>query len=140
MQISLFYRKQSPEYHSIEKIFDTVCDNFSDEISFKKIYTKHKSKGLINRLLICFNARKNQSEINHITGDIHFIAPFLKKEQTILTIHDIGIIKSGFFIKRFIIKLFWFAIPFKKVKFVTVISDFTKSEILNNFKINSEKI
>ncbi len=139
MQITFFFRKPSPNYHSIEKLFSSMITNFSSE-KVCKHYAPYKSKGLINRILIGLNARKKQGTINHITGDIHFIALFLSKKKSILTIHDIGIIKQGNFLKRFIIKLFWFSLPLKFVKYVTVISDFTKQEILNNFNINKDKI
>ena len=140
MKLSLFYRYPSPEYHSIEQLFDTISDHFPDRLNVQKIYAKHKSKGLINRIQIGIHASKTQSEINHITGDIHFIAPFLSKRKTILTIHDIGSVKSGNFLKKWILKLFWFTIPAKSVAYITVISEFTKIELLNYIKINPAKV
>jgi len=139
MQITFFFRKSSPSYHSIEKLFSAVIKNLPTEQIIQH-FSPYQSKGLLRRLLIGLNARKFQGEINHITGDIHFIALFLKKNKTILTIHDIGIIKQGNFLKRFIIKFFWFSLPIKLVKYVTVISEFTKREILSNFNVKEEKI
>ncbi len=140
MNLSLFYRHPAPEYHSIEQLFDTISNNYPDLVKVKKVYAQHKSKGFINRVLIGIHARKNQSDINHITGDIHFIAPFLKKDKTILTIHDIGSIKLGNFLKKWILKLFWFTIPAKSVAYVTVISEFTKNELLDYIKIDPAKV
>ncbi len=140
MNLSLFYRHPAPEYHSIEQLFDTISDNFSSEIKLKKIYAKQKSKGIFKRISIAVQLSRKQSDINHITGDIHFIAPFLKKDKTILTIHDIGSIKSGNFIKKGILKLFWFTIPAKSVAYITVISEFTKKELLDYVKVNPEKV
>ena len=140
MNLSLFYRHPAPEYHSIELIFDTVSKYFPDEVNVKKVYAPHKSKGFIKRILIGLHARKNQGNVNHITGDIHFIAPFFKKNKTILTIHDIGSIKSGKFLKDIILKWFWFDIPLKSVAYVTVISEFTKQELLKHVKVNPEKV
>ncbi|OQX97823.1 MAG: hypothetical protein B6I20_11895 [Bacteroidetes bacterium 4572_117] len=140
MKLSLFYRKPSPQYHSIEQLFDNISCKYSNNIKLKKVYAKYKSKGFFKRIRIGFQTRKNQSDINHITGDIHFIAPFLKKKKTILTIHDIGAIKSSNLIKNIILKLFWFSIPIKSVAYITVISEFTKIEILKNFNISPEKI
>jgi len=140
MNLSLFYRKPTPQYHSIEQLFDTISSNYPDTIKLKKVYAKHRSKGLINRILIGIHAKKHQSEINHITGDIHFIAPFLSKKKTILTIHDIGSIKSANFIKKWLLKLFWFSIPAKSVAYITVISEFTKKELLKYININPNKV
>ena len=140
MKLSLFYRHPSPQYHSIEQLFDTISSNYLPEIKVKKVYAKYRSKGFINRILIGLDARKSQSEINHITGDIHFIAPFLKKKKTILTIHDIGSIKSGNSLKKWLLKLFWFTIPIKSVAYITVISEFTKKELLDYLRINPAKV
>ena len=140
MNLSLFYRHPASEYHSIEQLFDTISSNYPKDVNIKKVYARHRSKGLIKRLLIGIHARKNQSEINHITGDIHFIAPFLKKDKTILTIHDIGSIKSGNYLKVSLLKLFWFTIPAKSVAYITVISEFTKKELLQFIKIDPTKV
>ena len=140
MDLSLFYRHPAPEFHSIEQLFDTISSNYTDTVKLKKVYAQHRSKGIIDRILIGIHARKNQSEINHITGDIHFIAPFLSKKKTILTIHDIGSIKSGNFLKKWFLKLFWFTIPAKSVAYITVISEFTKNELLDFIKIDPAKV
>jgi glycosyltransferase involved in cell wall biosynthesis len=139
MLITFFFRKSSPTYHSIEKLFSAIIKNLPTE-QVAQHFSPYQSKGLLKRLLIGIDARRFQGDINHITGDIHFIALFLKKSKTILTIHDIGIINQGNFLKRFIIKFFWFSLPIKKVKYITVISEFTKREILNNFNVKEEKI
>lgn len=43
-------------------------------------------------------------------------------------------------IKRGIIKLFWYTLPVKKANMVTVISEKTKEELLQNVKVSSKKI
>jgi len=140
MQLSLFFRQSSPEYHSIEQLFDAIGSNFSQEVKVKKVYANYKSKAFIHRIRIALQARKNQADINHITGDIHFIAPFLKKDKTILTIHDVGSAKSSNFLKKNVLKLFWFTIPAKSVAYITVISEFTKKELLDYIKVDPKKV
>lgn len=139
MRISYFFRKQSPVYHSIENLFHAIIDKVE---GYETIIHEAKwlSNGIFNRLKIGFNFRQRQSDINHITGDIHFIAPFLKKRKTILTIHDIGSSKYGNFLKRSIIRFFWFSLPLRSVRYITVISEFTKQELLKNFKIKASKV
>lgn len=139
MQVTFFFRKPSPSYQSIEKLFSSVIEQLPQN-SVKKHFAPYHSKGFIKRILIGFDARKNQGQINHITGDIHFVAMFLKKKKTILTIHDIGSMKSGNYLKRIIIRLFWFGLPMKFVEYITVISEFTKLELLNNFNLNPNKL
>lgn len=139
MQITFFFRKKSPNYHSIEKLFSAIIDHLPKGVAFPYFAPK-PSKGLTNRLMIGLQARKNQRDINHITGDIHFIALFLKRNKTILTIHDIGVIKNGNLAKRLVIKFFWFYLPCKLVKKITVISEFTRLELLEKVNISPDKI
>ncbi len=140
MHLSLFYRYPDPDFHSIENIFNTLAGYLSKDITVKKVYAPYKSIGFINRLKIAFHARKNQGDINHITGFNHFIAPFLKKNKTILTIHDVGSIKYGNFLKTWLLKLFWFTIPVKSVAYITVISEFTKQELIKYTSVDEKKI
>ena len=72
----------------------------------------HISANNTNRLKIISETGKVQTDILHITGDIHFAAlawPKWRKDRpgVVLTIHDIRILKefSGF--KRWVIRKFW---------------------------------
>ena len=140
INLSFFFRKPSPVFHSIEEQFFAVQKELPEEIKYKNVFAKFHSKGFFKRLFITIQSAFNQGDINHITGDIHFIALFLKKEKTVLTVHDIGSIlnKTGFKVK--ILRFFWFTMPFARVKYITVISEFTKKEILDNFNVNPGKI
>ncbi len=140
MNLTLFYRKPVPEYHSIEQLFDSISANYPEHVKVKKVFAKQRSKGFLNRIKTGLNFRKQQADINHITGDIHFVALFLKKKKTILTIHDIGSAKYGNPLKRAVIRFFWFSWPIRRVKYITVISEFTKQELLKSFKIKASKV
>ena len=80
MRISYYFRKQSPVYHSIENLFHSIIDKVEGYETVKH-EAKWSSKGLLNRIKIGLNFRKQQADINHITGDIHFVALFLKKRE-----------------------------------------------------------
>lgn len=110
------------------------------EVEYTNIFAKYHSKGLFKRLFITIQAAFNQEDINHITGDIHFVALFLTKKKTILTVHDIGSVLKGKGIKTKTLRFFWFTMPFARVKYVTVISEFTKKQILEEFKMRQEKV
>jgi len=140
MNISFYFRKQSPVFHSIEEQFFAMQENLPKYVVFKNQFAKYHSKGFFKRMFICFEAISKQGKINHITGDIHFVSYFLKKKKTILTIHDIGSILKGNSIKIAVLKFFWFSLPAKRVSYITVISEFTKMQLLENVRINPEKI
>jgi len=139
INITFFYRKPSENFHSIEELFNNFLQYFSKDIVHKNIYLPHHN-GFFNRIKNIFFAKKKQDQINHITGDVNYIAIGLPKKNTILTIHDIGSVIKRNFLKKYLINLFWFKIPLNRVKYITVISEFSKQEIIINFDINPEKI
>jgi glycosyltransferase involved in cell wall biosynthesis len=139
MQVRFFFRKPSPAFHSIEKLFFTIHKFFPEGLAHIH-HAPFESTGFLNRLKIGMDARKNQGQINHITGDIHFIAMFLNPKKTVLTVHDIGSMKQGHWVKKKVIRFFWFYLPLKFVRKITVISEFTKMELLERFSINPEDI
>ncbi len=140
MKLTFFFRRPSPVFHSIEEQFFAVQKALPDDITHNNHFAKCHSKGIFRRLFIMIHAAFNQEDINHITGDIHFVALFLKKKKTILTVHDIGSALNKAGIKQKILRYFWFTMPFARVRYITVISESTKQEILQIFKINPEKI
>jgi len=140
MKLSYFFRKPSPVFHSIEEQFFTIQKDLPKDVEYSNKFAKYHSKGLFKRIFITIQSAFSQGDINHITGDIHFVALFLRKKKTVLTVHDIGSVLNKKGIKNKILRFFWFSMPFARVKYVTVISDFTKNEIIKNFKIKSDKI
>ena len=49
MHLTIFFRHPAPEYHSIEQLFDTISNNYPEQVKLKKVYAKYRSKGMINR-------------------------------------------------------------------------------------------
>ncbi len=140
MKINYLFRHPSPVFHSIEEQFFAMQKELPKSVEYKNNFAKHHSKGLFKRLFITLQSAFNQGDINHITGDIHFIALLLKKKKTVLTIHDISSVLKFTGGKQKILKYFWFTMPARRVKYITVISEFTKKELLETIKIKPEKI
>lgn len=141
VQVSFFFRKAYKGQFSIEKTFNIILDNLSEEIDGTKHWAPCRSKGILRRIWIGIDAFFNRNQVNHITGDIHFIATFLPGEKTILTIHDIeSSLASDSFFRNRIIEYFWYQLPFKRVSIVTVISEATASSLKSRFQIPDEKI
>ncbi|MEM7102360.1 MAG: glycosyltransferase family 1 protein [Bacteroidota bacterium] len=140
MRIVLYFRKPYPYNFSIENVFRDVINGFNGNIEPKIFTSSLHSKGLMPRLKNAFEAKAAQGDINHITGDIHYIAPFLEKKKTILTIHDCNFMNRSSALKRFMLKTFWLDIPVKASEVVTVISEATKAEVLRYIDCPEEKI
>jgi glycosyltransferase involved in cell wall biosynthesis len=75
------------------------------------------------------SARRHAGRINHITGDVHFLAMALPREGTILTIPDSALLKILKGPARELFRQFWFAMPSKASQIVTTISSTMRDEI-----------
>ena len=98
------------------------------------------STGFFNRLRNILYAMLHQGIVNHITGDVHYIALLMKRKRTIMTVHDVEIIRRSRFLKRNFILLFWFILPARRVRYITVISEFTRKELLYYLPVRSSKL
>jgi glycosyltransferase involved in cell wall biosynthesis len=71
-----------------------------------------------------------QSDVNHVTGDVHFLTLGLSKRKTILTVHDCVSLHRLTGLKQALFRFFWYTLPVRKANVITVISEFTKQELL----------
>lgn len=140
IKVTYFFRKPFTDYFSIEELFGFIQSALPANISFSNYYMKKTSKGLKNRLFNIFDSAKNQGQINHITGDVHFIAYLMKKSKTVLTIHDMVPLQRSSGLKRAVLKFFWYTLAAKKVGYITVISEFTKKSLLKEISFPEDRI
>ena len=138
ISVNFFFRKPG-KFHSIEELFHNIQSHLQEHIDFKNVYMPYHT-GILGRIKNIFFAKKHKGQINHITGDINYIALGLPCKNTVLTIHDIGSSLKGNFIKKLFIKIFWYVLPLNRIKYITAISEFSKKELLENFNIKPNKI
>ncbi|TKD65538.1 glycosyltransferase family 1 protein [Flavobacterium sp. ASW18X] len=137
MKVTYFFRPKMKGVFSIETLFEKIQDRLPSYIIVENYVCTDKLKRFPSFIKSIFH----QSDVNHITGDIHTIALFLSKKKTILTIHDLGRYDrdlTGW--KKLIKKLLWISLPLHRVKYITTISEFTKQRIIEETGINSDKI
>jgi len=140
INVVYFFRKPFTDYFSIEELFGNIQKGMPDNVDFSNYCLKRESKGIVDRVLSCFEVIGKQGQVNHITGDVHFVAFLMKKNRTVLTIHDLEVLKRLTGLARKVIKFFWFTLPARRVRYITVISEFTKQELLKVININPEKV
>lgn len=140
ISVVFFQRKPLPIHKSLEFIFEDVRSRMPDYIqSVTKVF-RFYSKGVWQRLYIIWEAYRNQADINHVTGDVHFSAILLKREKTVLTVHDCRMLSGSTGIKHLLLKYFWFTLPLKKCSLVTVVSKATRDELLRYTGYPKERI
>jgi glycosyltransferase involved in cell wall biosynthesis len=115
---------------SIEMLFDNIAARVSANPLFS--VTRKEMPTENNFILNTLFALRNRGGINHITGDIHYIALVLGKRNTVLTIHDCVFLTrySRKQFKYWFIRFFWYQLPIWASGAVTVISEKTKRELI----------
>ena len=131
IHVQHFQRKPEATHFSLERVFDAVRRELPEDITTETHLCPYYSRGILRRILNIVNAALYQRDINHIVGDVHYLALGLIKRKTILTIHDcVGLrFKNGF--SRYVLLWFWYWLPVRHVAAITVISEFTRGEVLN---------
>jgi glycosyltransferase involved in cell wall biosynthesis len=137
--VTFFYREPRKTGYSIEGIFEMVTNSLKDKVEIRNFVCD----ATISRFANTMRAGKFASAVNHITGDVNFLSLGLLGKKTIITVHDLGHIntlKQRNFLQHLVYKLFWFDIPMQLADRVTVISEFSKKELLQHCKYPEEKI
>lgn len=140
MNIHFFERNLVPTRISIEKVFSVIKVKLSEKSVHVKTF-ENPYASLSQMLKAMWYFKKHQGDINHITGDIHWACLLLNADKTVLTIHDIvGFMNYSSGIKRKLYLLLWLYLPLKKLKYITVISQKTKDELLEFYPVAKGKI
>lgn len=140
MNIRYFQRANSPGRFSIERVFNDIQVCLPEDVHFDNVKSKFADARPHHLLWNMMEAIFRQGEVNHITGDIHYVTLLLSKRRTMLTIHDcVGMERSSGF-RKMIEHFLWYWLPVKRCRYVTVISESTKKQLLKYVKCDTDKI
>ena len=126
-----FQRKPGPRGFSIERLFGDLRAAMPPDILCSTHVSPFLSKGIAPRVRNIAEARRHRGQVNHVTGDVHFLALGLPRANTLLTVHDCGMLHRLRGWRRVIMKLFWFAWPISHSGMVTAVSEATRRELLD---------
>jgi len=140
MKVTYFHRNPVQGGYSLERVFADVRKSIPVEVEYKVVTSRYSGARPDHLLYNMIEARKRQGDINHITGDIHYVANFFDPKKTLLTIHDCGGLHNLTGIKLAIYKFLWYHLPIYRSKFVTVISSFTAAEVCKYVPYAKDKI
>jgi glycosyltransferase involved in cell wall biosynthesis len=131
-----FYRHPHAIYFSVEKIFKNISGKirheYGNRLQVEDLFLPFTSKfsSIIQNIRF---AKQTQGDINHVTGDAHYIIlGFSKKNINILTIHDCVLLLhyKRFDPRHWIIRMVWYSLPARKATAITVISENTKKDLV----------
>ncbi|MBZ0136218.1 MAG: glycosyltransferase [Planctomycetes bacterium] len=135
-----FHRKPLPDYHSIEKLFRALSDAMLPHAEVRREQCPEVSRAILPRLRNLRWAKRVQGEVNHITGDIHYLARALSGERTVLTVHDCVALRRATGLRRWLLRKLYFQWPVARAKIVTTISQATKDELVRQTGCSPDKI
>ena len=130
MKVLLIYRNKVDGANSIEELFQTI----SVELRKKCEVIEYQLGARKNLLRDILNIRKIDVDVYHITGEAHYVACFLPKRKTMLTIHDIHHYNSnlrGW--KKLVYRYIFLTSPLRSVRQLTTISNQTKEMLQKTF-------
>lgn len=136
----LFIERKRSHFVSLENVFRQIARGMNSseyETEFQQVEYSNDLLSIIKNLLLF---RPKAADIFHITGHIHYIAMLLPPARTVLTIHDVAFLYTRHGIRRWALKKLLLDWPLKKLGHVTVISQFTKDEILRHTAADTRKI
>ena len=125
MKVLLIYRDKRRGGTSIEGIFETLQASGNENIEFDT-WHYDDTKSLMSNMRAL---RSMRADIYHVTGDIYFVAIFLRGRKVLMTIHDIGAYKRFQGIKKWVYGKWWIAWPVRAASAVVTVSDYTKRDI-----------
>jgi glycosyltransferase involved in cell wall biosynthesis len=141
MRITFYHRRPLPcHYFSVERAFADIRKVLPLEIHATTAVSKYLSRGIWRRVYNIIEAVCHQGDINHITGDVHFLTFLLRKKKTLLTILDCVSLEQLSGWRKWILFLFWYWLPEKRSSLISVISASTKQELLRYLKCDPDKI
>jgi glycosyltransferase involved in cell wall biosynthesis len=129
MKVTYFHRSPIQGVYSLERVFADVRKSMPAEVEYRVVASRYSGTRPDRLLYNMIEARNRQEDVNHITGDIHYIALLLDPRKTLLTIPDcVGMYRlKG--LKQAAYKYLWFDLPIRRSKIVTAISAFSAGEV-----------
>ena len=140
MQVTFYHRRPQEGEFSIERLFKDIRSALCSTIECNVAVSRFKSKGILRRVYNIVEAALWQGDVNHITGDVHFLTYLLRKKKTLLIIHDLLSLERLKGLRRLVFFFFWYWLPVKRSAVVSVVSESTKKELLRYLKCDPNRI
>lgn len=143
MKITYIFRHPNRE-RSIERVFEPIMQRMRE--AGHEVEASFASAGrfwpwtMVRNMV--YYARLSRKGICHITGDVQYVACFMKPVNTVLTIHDLVSLHNEQTPRwmRKLVYWLWYYIPLKRLNHITCISQMTRQDLLSFFPWAEDKI
>lgn len=132
-------RESLPGQHSVERLFESVCEQLPADIDAEIVRLPFPSQGFVPRLRnLTFTARL-RADIIHVTGDVHYCALAVPRHRCLLTVLDHSSLHRLGGLRRWTYFLLWFRLPAWWATRITVISRATRDELVRGLPTTAAK-
>lgn len=138
--ITHFMRRPRRNVFSIERLYEDIRAAMPEHCRITVWTCRHPSTGLWPRVKDMWAARKEQGDVNHITGDVHYLTFLLDPRRTVLTVHDLVPLRRLKGVRHFVVWLLWYWLPVRRSRAVITISETTRSALLEAVRCNPAKV
>ncbi len=136
----LYVERQPSLFVSIEKVFRQIAASLSP-VRFKSAFQQVPyGNDFVSTIKNLARFRPVKADLYHVTGHIYYITLVLPPNKTVLTIHDLRFLNHRKGIRRYLLKKLYFDWPLRRLRYVTAISEATRSEILKHAPYAAGKV
>ena len=143
MKILYLYRNRAMGY-SIGKVFapiESAVAKYEEVDSLSMPAYGYSLKSLLQNIsVVRKKVAQEQYDVIHITGQENYLIPFLDKSKLVVTVHDLDSIISSEHGIAGRIKHLSFINTLSSVKYLTCISEKSKKEVIDNCKVEADRI
>ncbi len=140
LNVAQFQRRPFVGQVSIERLFAEVRQHLPAHILCSVHVSPHPSKGLRDRFANLRAAARQQGQVNHITGDVHYLALGIEGRRTLLTVLDCVLLERLHGLKRAVFRWLWYSLPIRRAALVSVVSESTRRELLSHVNCDPSKV
>jgi glycosyltransferase involved in cell wall biosynthesis len=140
LQVAHFQRRPDSSTFSVEGLFEVIRAHLPADINAAELVVPGRSRGITPRIRNMIWASRHQRRVNHITGDIHYVALGMDPPRTILTILDCVHLTYASGLRRVVLEWLWYRLPVSRAAVVTVISDFTRQHLSSAIPVSPDKV
>lgn len=140
MKIRYFNRGVKSGF-SIHRVFDVIVAEVAKNCEVEVFNVPEIGVGLrtFRNNLAFVKKHRSLDAINHVTGEVNYLALSLKGHKSIVTVHDIGLMREFTGIKKALWNLWWIQ-TLKRADMVTFISEYTMNEVLKYIFLPKSKM
>lgn len=138
--VTHFMRRPYPGMFSIERLYDDVRRAMPSDCRVTSWQCHNHSRGILGRLRDILSAHKQQRDVNHVTGDVHYLTYLLDHRRTVLTVHDFVTLRRLRGASRWLFWFLWYWLPIQRSRVVVAISQSTKEQLLTYVGCDPAKI